>query len=236
MFANLPLPFSLVALQGLEAPLTSEQVRDAAWGADQPFESLAPESLADALPARFDTLSFMQKDDEALIVCEAMSQTLTAWRGENTSENTGGNTGGNTGEADDPFEALDEALPAQHLTVVHFDPAQNELGLLFADDGVLKRRIFINTLQPERGVSTGIIDTHEQRLWEASDLDGLERAEDLPRLLVDIQEDGPDHLQIVLTSLLVNRLRFGFCLDLLNPSGAIWAESVASFCLDEVDS
>lgn len=213
----------MVALQGLETPLDAGQVRAAVWGQDTPFEALGTESLADALPARFETLSYLEKDEEALIVNEALSLNLVSWQGRD---------GGET----DPFEALDDCLPAQHLTVAHFDPAQGRFGLLFADDGILKRRLFINSSDSAAWVSTGTLGEHEQKLWEASDLDGLAKAEDLPTRLADLQEDILDHLQIVLTSLLANRLRFGFCLDLLNPSGAIWAESVASFCLDEDDS
>ncbi len=243
MFANLPLPFSMIALQGLDGALTAYQVRRAAWGADSPYEALAHETLADALPARFDTLSYMQKGDEALIVCEALSLGLVSWREKGTKDAEGTNgaraalgndLGNNLG--DDPFEALDELLPAQHLRVAHFDPVQGDIGLLFAEDGVLKRRLYVNTDEPAHSISTGILDAHEQHLWEASDLDGLESAEALREHLSALQADGQDHLQIVLTSLLANRLRFSFCLDLLNPSGAIWAESVASFCLDEDDS
>lgn len=229
MFNALPLPLSLIYLQGLEAATSAEALRDALCcdevGQALPFDPLGQECLADTLPARFETLSVWIKDHTALIVAEDVSQKLTAWQG--------------TG--DDPFEALDEAFPADRLTVFHLDPAAQTFGLLLADDGVLLRRLYVELGEESDAgssacVSTGRIDPHERSLWEASELEPPQTAEALLPALGDLQDQASDALQFVLTSMLADRLRRESGIDLFDASAPIWDESVVSFCLDNDDN
>ncbi len=220
MFATLPMPLSLIYVQGLERPTNAQDLRDALWCDDDGhplgWEALGQESLADALPARFETMSIWLAESDALVVAEDSSRALTAWNG--------------TGV--DPFEALDEAFPAERLTIAHFDPAAGAFGLVIADDGLLQRRLYLTETDQTAWVSAGRIDAHERDLWDAIDIDSQGTADDLVTALSGWQGSLGEALQFVLTSMLANRLSRHTGIDLFDEAAAIWGESVVSFCLD----
>ncbi len=220
MFATLPLPLSLIYFQGLERPTSAHDLRGSLWrddeGQPQAWEPLGPECLADALPARFETMSIWTSENDALVVADDCSRALAAWDGTNV----------------DPFEVLDEAFPAERLTIAHIDPAADAYGLVLADDGVLLRRIFLSEADQAAWISSGRMDAHERHLWEACDLELTASADDLPDALASLQGSVGQTLQFVLTSMLANRLAQTNDIDLFTTPSAIWDESVVSFCLD----